>query len=475
MGILDRSGFSIEFGGEKFTTKSNGQSGRREAAEKIWEMLGYVPINDEEEIDSDFLNYPAGTFREDIWHDIEETLGVPVHELMFPDSAKRTIDMNNHHSTERASVFTDALREGRIDLNLVGKMAHNLIDRNRNPTQHDKSVLTVANEYVDCYLFNEDSIAWVVMPIAENLDKNLGSDITHLDGFNPEMALAAGIKDAAIEHAAADLSYFDDRFVQRASEGITDMDFGNSVRDAIESSDMFSRAGIDADAQVTMSSLSVREAWDILRVAAATGQLQGEPELEEVAHLVRDAAALEVTGEYPDIARTLIDTARNAEEADIDASRFETVYEAMKDVLENKGWNVGPIDHDTVDIECWTPQTGADFIFTLDFRDGDIDSAEDWQREVTELVDNFSPFEETMAFKDQNGAPSPEDIFEDFQTFKKDGLQDLVLTVDSVAAACNANEIGESLDAMMDAKEAEADFGKNEIETFFIDQDGVTR
>lgn len=29
--------------------------------------------------------YPAGANREEIWHDFEDELGIPVHDLMFPD------------------------------------------------------------------------------------------------------------------------------------------------------------------------------------------------------------------------------------------------------------------------------------------------------------------------------------------------------------------------------------------------------
>lgn len=40
--------------------------------------------------------YPIGTFREDIWHDIEDQLEVPIHELMFPDDVNK--DMTNERS-----------------------------------------------------------------------------------------------------------------------------------------------------------------------------------------------------------------------------------------------------------------------------------------------------------------------------------------------------------------------------------------
>ena len=36
--------------------------------EKLWQELGDIPINDNEEIELDFHLWKAGTHREDIWH-----------------------------------------------------------------------------------------------------------------------------------------------------------------------------------------------------------------------------------------------------------------------------------------------------------------------------------------------------------------------------------------------------------------------
>jgi hypothetical protein len=58
--------------------------------EEIWERLGNVPINDDEEIEEDFEYngwvFDKGTDREEIWHMIEEDYGVKVYNLMFPNS-----------------------------------------------------------------------------------------------------------------------------------------------------------------------------------------------------------------------------------------------------------------------------------------------------------------------------------------------------------------------------------------------------
>lgn len=77
-------------------TDANGPDTKEIAAKRIWDELGDVCIDDNECIDSEFYGYPIGTFREDIWHDIEDQLGVPIHELMFPDNANK--DMTNERS-----------------------------------------------------------------------------------------------------------------------------------------------------------------------------------------------------------------------------------------------------------------------------------------------------------------------------------------------------------------------------------------
>lgn len=52
--------------------------------QRIWEDLGAIPLNNDLEIQEPFGGFPAGTSVEDIWHWIESTFDVTVHELMFP-------------------------------------------------------------------------------------------------------------------------------------------------------------------------------------------------------------------------------------------------------------------------------------------------------------------------------------------------------------------------------------------------------
>lgn len=49
---------------------------------EVWELLGDIPINDDEEIDGNFLHFEKGTNMYDIWHWFEREFDVAVHELM---------------------------------------------------------------------------------------------------------------------------------------------------------------------------------------------------------------------------------------------------------------------------------------------------------------------------------------------------------------------------------------------------------
>jgi len=56
----------------------------RKEARKIWDDLGNIPVNENEEIDEIFLHFPIGTNIYDIWHWFENTYDLSVHnDLMF--------------------------------------------------------------------------------------------------------------------------------------------------------------------------------------------------------------------------------------------------------------------------------------------------------------------------------------------------------------------------------------------------------
>ncbi len=52
---------------------------------ELWEMFGDIPVNNDDEIEEDFLNFPAGTLKIDVWHWFDERCPNNLHDdLMYP-------------------------------------------------------------------------------------------------------------------------------------------------------------------------------------------------------------------------------------------------------------------------------------------------------------------------------------------------------------------------------------------------------
>ena len=57
---------------------------RDKELEKLWSKFGDVPMNPETEcMDEEFLSFPVGTHREDIWHWFDERHSKGVAYLMY--------------------------------------------------------------------------------------------------------------------------------------------------------------------------------------------------------------------------------------------------------------------------------------------------------------------------------------------------------------------------------------------------------
>ena len=52
---------------------------------ELWEMFGDIPVNNDDEIEEDFLNFPVGTSKIDVWHWFDERCPNNLHDdLMYP-------------------------------------------------------------------------------------------------------------------------------------------------------------------------------------------------------------------------------------------------------------------------------------------------------------------------------------------------------------------------------------------------------
>lgn len=57
---------------------------------ELWELFAEVPVNNNDEIEEDFLCFEAGTSRFDIWHWFDERCPNNLHDdLMFNNNEKQ--------------------------------------------------------------------------------------------------------------------------------------------------------------------------------------------------------------------------------------------------------------------------------------------------------------------------------------------------------------------------------------------------
>jgi len=56
----------------------NSKEAPLQTARALWQSLGNIPVNDEEEIDEDFMDFPKGTDVYYIWHWFEEKFNLSV-------------------------------------------------------------------------------------------------------------------------------------------------------------------------------------------------------------------------------------------------------------------------------------------------------------------------------------------------------------------------------------------------------------
>lgn len=52
---------------------------------ELWDNLGEISVNNKDKIENDFMHFPAGTSKFDIWHWFDERCPNNLHDdLMFP-------------------------------------------------------------------------------------------------------------------------------------------------------------------------------------------------------------------------------------------------------------------------------------------------------------------------------------------------------------------------------------------------------
>lgn len=117
--------------------------------------------------------------------------------------------------------------------------------------------------------------------------------------------------------------------------------------------------------------------------------------------------------------RSRLEVEMDSIEQIVDVTEYDSLLDAIADVLDSKGWGV--YDKDTRDdgeleIERTTRLTGHDLSLTIDLRGKDIDSSRDWMDAVRHLVHNWDPVEEALIMQHGSGAPQVDRIIDDFKS-----------------------------------------------------------
>lgn len=56
---------------------------------ELWRNFGDIAVNENDEIENDFMQFPAGTSKFDVWHWFDERCPNNLHDdLMFPSNKK---------------------------------------------------------------------------------------------------------------------------------------------------------------------------------------------------------------------------------------------------------------------------------------------------------------------------------------------------------------------------------------------------
>lgn len=61
----------------------DGNTFEKNELEKLWEFFGGIPVNDNDEIEEEFLGFPEGVHKEDVWHWFDEKYPAGVCRLMM--------------------------------------------------------------------------------------------------------------------------------------------------------------------------------------------------------------------------------------------------------------------------------------------------------------------------------------------------------------------------------------------------------
>ena len=208
--------------------------------------------------------------------------------------------------------ISELFESGGLDMDLVGKIAHNELDKQKGfhfSSVSANSIRAVAAEYIDSYIYADNPD--IIEAYAAELDSQLSAEDYRGGKISPEFMLGCAIGLGAASHANADLDYFSQEFNSRAVTEIEELGLP-TLRNECRNADDFSLAGVNPDTRFPIGFVSVKEVADTIneigndhmkemlkpvdmeRVASNLADSEQRIERDELAEGIASYASLEV-------------------------------------------------------------------------------------------------------------------------------------------------------------------------------------
>ena len=153
--------------------------------------------------------------------------------------------------------ISELYESGGLDMDLVGKIDHNELDKRKTLLPDSEHAL--ASEYIDFYI--DVNYSEIIERYTEVLDTELSAEDFRNGEISPEFVLGRAIARGAESHASADIEYFSDEFSSRAVIEIEELCL-LSLRCMRHNADDFSLAGVNPDRKFPIGFVSVRDVVD---------------------------------------------------------------------------------------------------------------------------------------------------------------------------------------------------------------------
>lgn len=162
--------------------------------------------------------------------------------------------------SEDKPCISELYKYGGLDMELVGKIAHNELDKRKGSLFNSEHAL--ASEYIDAYI---DDHPEVIENYADELDSKLTVEDYHNGKISPEFVLGVALSHGAASHASCDIENFNDEFSSRAINEIYEvLAVHDRVQFACQNADDFSLAGVNPDTKFPIGIVSVQDVADTI-------------------------------------------------------------------------------------------------------------------------------------------------------------------------------------------------------------------